>query len=765
MSGRAPGLPSLPQPPGWTTEAVAEFAAWCHAVGWPPEQADRWLRWAGSQGLGPQALAVHLQSMAAQAQAHVPQPAAPLVTYRPPHPERVPPAPVPVPASAPAPAPAAGAAPKRRSRPSLPWVAAGCVVLLVGVVALVGAGISWFRGTAGAGVEAASHFENVYTEVDPTEVFTFEAASQGAGLSDAVKVWLDPELSMPAPDADVTSSRGEITVQPQATRVDAATEDGDTLRVNSGGKWGLSSRYYIAVYRDLVTDEELSTPAVTMFTVAGGLSAPSTQFHVDETGAGQFSWSVVEGADEYVVVSVDRAAVDGATRPPRVAVLGRTSRTVWSTADVDREPGPSQNDAYAAFDYVGSDDDLHDLSSVGVSGERSTRMFGVIAVSATEQSSIALFTADVASLLPVKIAENALDQMYPQVPSVDALSGTVPVTMADGATVLRAVSYDPAKILPTTEGFRVAYEVEDSQLSGWARFAAADEATAAAGVDSANDRARAATAQVGAASAFTYSTEALMDVEPSTREPDVDFPIYATNPLVRYLAANIVAGERAISLADWLPEGAIVTTTGIDVYDALNEALEQNPYAVGTWNVSYDDADRILYVASDSYPDPAERKAVQEQLHAAAAQGAGAVAGMPAAQQVAEINAWLEQRGTYDYQALESEKPVTKPRAWSAEGILLDGTGVCASYAKAFQAVALEAGLEAVYVTGVARQSGIGHAWNKVEVDGVWMNVDVTWNDDSEDLWLMTSDADLSVDHVEGTDWVVEGAAAGFAAP
>ena len=60
-----------------------------------------------------------------------------------------------------------------------------------------------------------------------------------------------------------------------------------------------------------------------------------------------------------------------------------------------------------------------------------------------------------------------------------------------------------------------------------------------------------------------------------------------------------------------------------------------------------------------------------------------------------------------------------------------DHRGVCQAYAGLFQKFADKTGINAIYVTGEGTNNGKSepHAWNKVEVDGQWYNLDVTWND------------------------------------
>jgi hypothetical protein len=96
----------------------------------------------------------------------------------------------------------------------------------------------------------------------------------------------------------------------------------------------------------------------------------------------------------------------------------------------------------------------------------------------------------------------------------------------------------------------------------------------------------------------------------------------------------------------------------------------------------------------------------------------------------------------------------------SAYGSLCDGGGMCESYSKAFTLLCDLVGIESVPVTGTATdEDGLvqAHIWNKVLADGVWYNVDCTWDDptgvdDSGYVrydYFMVCDADMAVTHSE----------------
>lgn len=81
------------------------------------------------------------------------------------------------------------------------------------------------------------------------------------------------------------------------------------------------------------------------------------------------------------------------------------------------------------------------------------------------------------------------------------------------------------------------------------------------------------------------------------------------------------------------------------------------------------------------------------------------------------LHDWLTHNADYD----------TTYTNYTPEGVLLEGSGVCQSYALAYQLLLQKAGISCLYVTGTA--GGQGHAWNLVKLGGDWYHVDCTWDD------------------------------------
>lgn len=81
----------------------------------------------------------------------------------------------------------------------------------------------------------------------------------------------------------------------------------------------------------------------------------------------------------------------------------------------------------------------------------------------------------------------------------------------------------------------------------------------------------------------------------------------------------------------------------------------------------------------------------------------------------------------------------------TAYGALRNGTATCQGYAVLLYRMLREAGLSARIVTGYAGDDGAEpeyHAWNLVCIDGMYYNLDATWDrGDAEPRWFLCADA------------------------
>ncbi len=88
----------------------------------------------------------------------------------------------------------------------------------------------------------------------------------------------------------------------------------------------------------------------------------------------------------------------------------------------------------------------------------------------------------------------------------------------------------------------------------------------------------------------------------------------------------------------------------------------------------------------------------------------------------------------YDEKAAASKAPLAEyPLSFTAYGALVDGVAVCEGYSRAMQYLLLRAGMRATVVTGFDAQKR-AHMWNVVRVNGQQYHLDVTWNDQNDNI-------------------------------
>lgn len=106
------------------------------------------------------------------------------------------------------------------------------------------------------------------------------------------------------------------------------------------------------------------------------------------------------------------------------------------------------------------------------------------------------------------------------------------------------------------------------------------------------------------------------------------------------------------------------------------------------------------------------------------------------------------------YDRLNTEKDTVPPEEHEAYGVLVKGTGVCDSYAKALKLLLSEAGIECMLIEGskagnmVQGPGGVDHGWNIVKLEGEYYHIDATWDDVSEEK----DSADVSYNHFNLND-------------
>ena len=118
-------------------------------------------------------------------------------------------------------------------------------------------------------------------------------------------------------------------------------------------------------------------------------------------------------------------------------------------------------------------------------------------------------------------------------------------------------------------------------------------------------------------------------------------------------------------------------------------------------------------------------------------------------------------RGVYEY-IIDNAIYDLGSSSQSFSDILLYGRGVCAGYTALTQYLLQQLGIPTIYVTGMGK--GESHAWNIVQLDGEWYQLDTTWGDPVSDsgnaeqtknyYYFCLTDADMYLDHTPDSAYI-----------
>ncbi len=86
-------------------------------------------------------------------------------------------------------------------------------------------------------------------------------------------------------------------------------------------------------------------------------------------------------------------------------------------------------------------------------------------------------------------------------------------------------------------------------------------------------------------------------------------------------------------------------------------------------------------------------------------------------EKIKKIHNYIIRNATYDVSVMKN----------SAYDNLINRSSVCQGYALITYKMMKEAGIDCRIVTGEGK--GVSHAWNIVKLDGLWYNIDCTWDD------------------------------------
>lgn len=86
---------------------------------------------------------------------------------------------------------------------------------------------------------------------------------------------------------------------------------------------------------------------------------------------------------------------------------------------------------------------------------------------------------------------------------------------------------------------------------------------------------------------------------------------------------------------------------------------------------------------------------------------------------------YMKEKYVHDVLVDNTAYDINAELSQSAYSALVNKVSVCAGYARAFQYIMIELGIPTYYVSGIANEE---HAWNIIELEDGYYNVDLTWN-------------------------------------
>ncbi|NYG59441.1 hypothetical protein BJ980_002364 [Nocardioides daedukensis] len=618
------------------------------------------------------------------------------------------------------------------------------------------------------GYDYSAAVTDVGVDADLAIAATYDAdvSDPWRGAEGKIEVYADAQLTKPVPisilpDAASPTSDPHLVIDAmRLRRTHIVRKDGQAkgTMADLGTYWNINPNVYVVQYltpdgaerdRPLVTEVNFQSETPSPAQVSSGMTPD---------GDALLEWSPVEGASEYLVVLQQRRSSGSVT----VQVIGRTSEPTWSSVETERclQSTCTQNTSMTLTTINAST-----MTSLpGLVAESIDARLGVVAVVDREASVMAPIDFTGLETLPVRsdrkwdAGADVADR------GLAALPSRFLFVSIDGSTRATGAFIDRKEVGRSGSTWEVPLRGRGTRLVDTVRIPAAAVKDIDAAVKTFNARAQRDYPHSG-----LLDTRILIDVsnpeKPSPELPAPDYPIFGSNDLTIFIASQLVAGSTAIDVSDFDDEPGLPS-----IKDALDEAVYQNPYAFAYF-------DQFAIAGSVIHVEPAYSKAEKQTRQKRLADAAEALVarvikpGMSASDKVGAINRHFVDNADYDDKALasattgyRSDIPDRYRYAWEPDGILVDGSGVCMSYAYAFHVVAEEAGVESVVVTGDLADGG-GHAWNKVKIGNRWRAVDVTWNDPggrwtarSGETYLMIDDAQFTGNALRSEDerWMAD---------
>ena len=160
------------------------------------------------------------------------------------------------------------------------------------------------------------------------------------------------------------------------------------------------------------------------------------------------------------------------------------------------------------------------------------------------------------------------------------------------------------------------------------------------------------------------------------------------------------------------------------IKSALNAVIIDHPeffWIDGNANMSGFKGIGIWQIRLDFNIDPSEIDSVQAQIDAAAQEYLNSLPeGASDYQKVKAAYEYIIRTTDYNLNSIQNQ---------NIQSVFLYHISVCAGYSRALQYLLAKAGVWCAYIEGTTGPDSEGHAWNLVNIDGVYTFVDPSWGD------------------------------------
>lgn len=541
--------------------------------------------------------------------------------------------------------------------------------------------------------------------------------------------------------------------------------------------WGCAPVYYICLHYETDSREPVKSenPRIIPFTVRSESEVPDLEGLVSDCGELTLSWSEAEGADYYTVyqyVTSDGWIGDN-NEANRGAESGYSDGLFYAVARTQETRFSDFGGNGKEEEVSGTQDEKGDFGDMPLSQQamQNLNAYGCFFVTATVEGKESNLSApvDTADLkLPYQFED--ADMAGTVFESADEFPEMLGVVNIDGSIMQRPVCYR----LGSVGAYAVYdYQVKGTLLGGRVFLDMANDPDTPAKVSYDADTVwldtnaqlnktpsmavKSILAQEGTwEEADLYeSVQNLTDeyVRKGNREtvpkPDEGITVFADSAEEAWLAYGLLAGRKEISVKAF---PALQNPYVLE--DVFLKVCMQNPYILGVSSYSYDYDNACLRVgyAYSGRQIKQKQKKIHEKAQAVAADILRE--DMSDEEKEMRIYLWLEQNCRYakveweqakEQNFLKSGRQAHMEDALNAYGALVGGEALCQGYAGAFQILGSIAGLNVRTANGYLN-GNIPHAWNLIELNGNWYQVDCSSNKNtvSVPFYLYNSDTEFA---------------------